>query len=131
MKTTRKRRILIAAMVIVVLLICSFIGLYVLAASIYDSNFNFRCTSSTDISFDISQFPAMTRQRHTFTSNSGQRLVGYLYQQPETAKKAVVVFAHGFGAGGQIGYMDIFDYLTSQGYYVFAYDVIYACAVYV
>lgn len=97
-------------------------GLYSLSASIYDGTFNLRCTTSQRDTFEIAEFREMTRQRHTFRSNRGQTLVGYLYENPEVQKKAVVVFAHGFGAGGQRGYMDLFDYLAKRGYCVFAYD---------
>ncbi len=34
----------------------------------------------------------------------------------------MIVFAHGYGAGGQIGYADLFDRLTREGYLVFACD---------
>lgn len=124
MQNKKKTRRMILAIVIAAVLIGGCIGLYCLAVSIYDGSFNYRCTTNEEIAFDISEFPAMTRQRHTFASNNGQTLVGYLYQQEDTdlQKKAVIVFAHGLGAGGQTGYMDMFDYLTAQGYYVFAYD---------
>ena len=118
----KKRMISIVAILITLVLIGGFVGLYFLAVSIYDGSFNYRCTTAEDIAFDISEFPTMTRQRHTFVSNNGQKLVGYLYEQDNVENKAVVVFAHGLGAGGQTGYMDIFNYLTAQGYYVFAYD---------
>lgn len=123
MVTKKKSKVLsIIAIVLAVLLIGGTIGMNFLAVYIYDSNFNCRYTTDEDIFFDISEFPTLTRQRHTFLSNNDQTLVGYLYQQMDTEPKAVVVFAHGMGAGGQTGYMDIFNYLTSRGYYVFAYD---------
>ena len=125
MKAHKKKRItLIVSIVLAALLIGGSVGLYCLAVSIYDGSFNYRCTTAEDISFDISQFPGMTRERHTFKSNNGQTLVGYLYERTESEidHKAVIVFAHGLGAGGQTGYMDMFDYFTRQGYYVFAYD---------
>lgn len=118
----KKRMIMIVAIVLAVLLIAGCLGMYFLAVSIYDGSFNYRCTTDESAAFDISEFPNMTRARHTFTSDKGQKLVGYLYERADTQKKAVVVFAHGLGGGGQTGYMDIFDYLTANGYYVFAYD---------
>lgn len=98
--------------------------MYNVAISIYDGSFNYRCDTSEEETFDLSEFPTLTRERHTFTSLQGQTLVGYLYEQsdPSLEEKAVIVFAHGLGGGGQRGYMDIFDYMTTQGYYVFAYD---------
>ena len=122
MKNDKKKRKLIITAIIVLTLIGATIGLYSLAVSIYDGSFNYRCTTADDISFDISEFPSMMRERHTFKSNNGQTLVGYLYENEGVDQKAVIVFAHGLGAGGQTGYMDMFDYLTTRGYYVFAYD---------
>ena len=121
MKNTKKKKIIsIVSVVLAVLLIGGSVGLYCLAVSIYDGSFNYRCTTDEKISFDISEFPTLTRERHTFTSDKGQTLVGYLYEQndAEMQEKGVIVFAHGLGAGGQTGYMDIFNYLTEQGYYV-------------
>ena len=122
MQSTKKKRNVIVAIVLSILLVGASIALYCLAVSIYDGSFNYRCTTEESKAFDIAQFPSMTRQRHTFTSNKGQTLVGYLYEHTEVEEKAVIVFAHGLGAGGQTGYMDLFDFLTAQGYYVFAYD---------
>ena len=124
MQIAKKKRNIIAAVVFVILLVGGSIALYNLAVSIYDGSFNYRCTTDKEISFELSDFSDLTRQRHTFTSNNGQQLVGYLYEQGDASlqEKAVIVFAHGLGAGGQTGYMDMFDYLTAQGYYVFAYD---------
>ncbi len=109
--------------VVAFLLVCA-ITLYVVAVSIYKGSFDYRCETSTENTFTIEQFPSMKRERHTFRSNRQQQLVGYLYESADEtqAKKGVVVFAHGLGAGGQRGYMDIFDSMTSNGYYVFAYD---------
>ena len=99
-------------------------GIYILSVSIYDGSFNYRCETSEEDAFELSEFPLLTRTRHTFKSNKGQTLVGYLYENVNESveEKGVIVFAHGMGAGGQRGYMDIFDYMVSRGYYVFAYD---------
>ena len=121
-KNTKKIVISIIAIVLALLIVGGCVALYFLAVSIYDGSFNYRCTSEEKISFDVSEFPGLTRERHTFTSNKGQTLVGYLYEKEDVEKKAVIVFAHGLGAGGQRGYMDMFDVFTSNGYYVFAYD---------
>ena len=88
-KTKTKRIVSIVAIVLAVLLIGGSVGLYCLAVSIYDGSFNYRCTTDEEISFDISEFPTLTRERHTFTSDKGQTLVGYLYEQadPEIREK--------------------------------------------
>ena len=119
----RKRMLIILISALVAILIAGSVALYALAVSIYDSSFSYRCTTSEEQSFSIEEFPSLSRTRHTFASDQGQTLVGYLYECDAVAeKKGVIVFAHGLGAGGQCGYMDIFDYMASAGYYVFAYD---------
>jgi len=119
MKTKKRSALAISAAAVAALILA---GLYGLSASVYDSGFDHRCSTSVLDSFEISEFPSMTRSRHTFPSDRGQTLVGYLYTSREVKPKAAVVFAHGLGAGGQTGYMDIFDRLTARGYAVFAYD---------
>ena len=111
-------------MILAVLLTGCLIALYLVARSVYNGRFNFRCTTSQSDAFDISEFETLANTRYVFKSKQGHQLVGYLYEQtdPELLPKGVIVFAHGLGAGGQNGYMDTFHYLTRQGYYVFAYD---------
>ncbi len=119
----RKRKWIIL-IVLAIVLIGILTALYLTAKSVYASRFNFRCTTSAKDSFDIARFDTLVSRRYTFKSKQGHQLVGYLYKQndPTLPKKGVIVFAHGLGAGGQNGYMDSFDYLTKQGYCVFAYD---------
>lgn len=107
-------------LLILILLAAGAVALYCVAASIYSDNFNCRFTTRGLQAYDIADFPSMTRGRHMFKSNKGQTLVGYLYKSAEA--RGVVVFAHGFGGGGQRGYMDVFEHLTRNGYCVFAYD---------
>ncbi len=118
----KKILIIVIASMLVLAVIGGSIGLYSLAVSIYSGSFNYRCETSEEAAFDISEFPAMERTRHTFATKQGHTLVGYLYSHANTTPKGIIVFAHGMGAGGQRGYMDIFDYFCSRGYYVFAYD---------
>jgi pimeloyl-ACP methyl ester carboxylesterase len=122
---TKKKKILTISIISAVsfLLVCMIV-LYCVAVSIYDGSFHYRCTTSEESAFTIEQFPSMKRERHTFTSNKKQTLVGYLYENADESveEKGVVVFAHGLGGGGQRGYMDIFEIMTQNGYYVFAYD---------
>ena len=111
-------------MILAVLLTGCLIALYLVARSVYNGRFNFRCTTSQSDAFDISEFETLANTRYVFKSKQGHQLVGYLYEQtdPELRPQGVIVFAHGLGAGGQNGYMDAFHYLTRQGYYIFAYD---------
>ena len=85
-KNTKKIVISIIAIVLALLIVGGCVALYFLAVSIYDGSFNYRCTSEEEISFDVSEFPGLTRERHTFTSNKGQTLVGYLYEKEDVEK---------------------------------------------
>lgn len=59
------------------------------------------------------------REKYEFTSNKGQKLVGYNYYVDKNVK-GIVIFAHGFGGGGHNSYMDCANYFAKNGYYVFA-----------
>jgi len=122
MENITKLRIILLS--ILVILIIGVMVLYILAVSAYKGSFDRRIITAIHDRFHISYFPNMINERHTFQSNNGQTLVGYLYRDRDetVSKKGVVVFSHGFGGGGQIGYMNIYDVLTKNGYYVLAYD---------
>ena len=123
MQRKKKIIIIVIAAVLALALIGGMVGIYALAVSIYQGSFNYRCETSEEDAFDLSEFPTLSRERHTFATMQGHTLVGYLYKNTEiTAPKAVIVFAHGMGGGGQTGYMDIFDFFCAKGYCVFAYD---------
>ena len=119
-----KRKLLrIFAVGFALLLLLGTVTMYFVSASIYRSTFDYRCTTSPYEAHDIADYPAMERSRHTFPTLQGHTLVGYLYRNTDgAAPKALIVFAHGLGAGGQSGYLDVFDYLVRSGYAVFAYD---------
>lgn len=120
----KKKVIKISVISVVSVLLVCVIALYCVAVSIYKSSFDYRCTTDEESAFSITEFPDMKRERHTFKSNKKQTLVGYLYENADESveEKGVVIFAHGLGGGGQTGYLDIFNIITQNGYYVFAYD---------
>jgi hypothetical protein len=82
----------------------------------YDSVFGERYTSYEPLSYKVSDFEGLQADRLEFTSNKGQKLVGYRYYVTGNTPKGVVIIAHGFGGGGHNSYMD------SANYFVFAYD---------
>lgn len=118
-----KKLLKILAIVLAILLVLC-IALYVVAVSIYSGSFNYRCTTSEKQALSMEDFPDLARERHTFKTYQGHTLVGYLYESAneEIEESAVIVFAHGMGAGGQTGYIDIFNFMAQNGFYVFAYD---------
>ena len=119
----KRKIVMTVAVILTVILLGGMIAGYFVVDSVYRKAFNYRCTTSVSDRYDVEFFPAMTYTRHTFPTRQGHLLTGYLYGSTDgAATKALVVFAHGLGAGGQIGYMPIFDYLVQSGYCVFAYD---------
>lgn len=94
----------------------------VATAVIYKKVFGHRIETNKYLTFLMSDFKGLTRERYTFKTNNRNTLVGYTYIYKDLKPKALIVFAHGFGGGGQTSYLDIIDYLASQGYVVFAYD---------
>ena len=109
-----------------IIFISTLVGIFILnliiGVIIYNCIFGFRCESKTYLMPTIEEYPNIEAERHEFITLKNKKLVGYLYSNSVVEEKGVVVFAHGFGGGGQIGYLDIYNYLTSNGYYVFAYD---------
>ena len=72
--------------------------------------------------FTASDFPGLLAEPVSFVSDRGQTLRGFLYlREGENAPKALLVFAHGFGAG-HLAYTTEIDSLASAGYWILAYD---------
>jgi len=95
----------------------------IVAAVIYDKNFDIRFETKSWDKWSVDGFDGLKRDEFSFKSNKGQTLIGYkYYKESAEAPKAVIVMAHGFGGGGHISYMNIADYFTNNGYIVFAYD---------
>ena len=113
-----RKKIFISLIIIAVILISQFVATII----VYESIFNYRCTSDIYIMPNMNDYPNLNRKRYEFNTIKNNKLVGYLYSNSLVEEKGVVVFAHGLGNGGQIGYLEIYDYLSSNGYYVFAYD---------
>lgn len=92
-----------------------------LTAAVAEYFFSSRYETEPLLVRDAALYEGLFCERHDFLSDKNQRLAGYLYTRAEPPK-ALVVFAHGFGGGGQRGYTDIINYLTTRGYAVFSYD---------
>ena len=120
MKTgSKKKKVMIVILIILLLLN---IADCVLSVFIYEQNFGKRFTT-TDFVTHVEDFEGLSAERHEFTSDKGQTLVGYTYSRPaDTAEpKGVVVIAHGLGAG-HIHYLSAANRFAENGYLVFAYD---------
>ena len=118
-KSKKKKIILIVLIVLLLLNIADFI----FSLHIYKENFDQRFTSSGFLP-KVEDFEGLKAERHEFTSDKGQTLVGYTYSCGDGADKAkgVLVMAHGLGGGGHIHYLSVADWFARRGYTVFAYD---------
>ena len=106
--------ILISLLVLALLWIGVALGLY----TIY---FGRRFETNKAFMYHAESFEGLERTRYEFPSDKGQNIVGYMYSSGEE-QKAIIVFAHGYGAGGHNSYMPAINYFAQNGFYVFAYD---------
>jgi hypothetical protein len=107
------------AIAVVVLAVLPFIAMVVL----YENTFGKRINAPENIAHTVEEFDGLMRTRHTFVSDKGQEIVGYLYKRDGVQYKGAAVLAHGFGSGGHCSYLAAVDYLVKNGYMTFAYDV--------
>ena len=119
-KARRKKRIIIIAIAVTLLI---FVVPFAAMVIIYESYFGKRMTAPVGISHSVDEFEGLRRERHTFISEEGTELVGYVYRVDGVECRGGAVLAHGFGSGGHRSYMAAVDYLARNGYLTFAYDV--------
>lgn len=119
-KTTpkKKRVYIIVLCIIAVLLIAED---WILTVAVYNKYFGQRFETNESLMMYVDDFDGLQRTRYEFTSDKGQKLVGYMYSAGEN-QHGIIVMAHGYGGGGHNSYMDCADYFARHGYFVFAYD---------
>ncbi|ABX42356.1 alpha/beta hydrolase [Lachnoclostridium phytofermentans] len=116
----KKRKIIIAiSITLIVLLVIVPLGI---STYIYQSNFGGRFETISWMARNLDEFDGLESKKYTFESNNGQHLVGYKYYKKIDHVKGIVVISHGLGGGGHNSYMDVADYLATNGYIIFAYD---------
>lgn len=118
----QKKRIIKASVaVVVILLFLLVIAPYSVSAIVLNKVFGRRFETKDYLRFEVSDFDGLQAQKHTFNSD-GRQLVGYRYYSDNANPKGLVILSHGFGGGGQNGYMDVSYYFVQNGYEVFGYD---------
>ncbi len=117
-KGKAKKIILIVLLCVLILLIA---GWWYFSVAIYNENFNKRFESYEPLTLRVEDFEGLQRTKYEFPSDKGQMLTGYMYSSAGVDPKAILVIAHGLGAGHN-SYMDCADYFARNGYLVFAYD---------
>lgn len=118
---SKKKKIIIYISILILVLIFIIVP-FGISMMIYQGNFGSRYETISWMSRSIDEFKALKAQKYTFESNNGQMLIGYTYYKEAVEPKGIVIIAHGLGGGGHNSYMDVADYLATNGYVVFAYD---------
>lgn len=121
MKKGLKITLIVLGILLVLFLASLLIVPKMVVKSVYKENFGSRYTTDEAWRFQVEEFDGLTREKHIFASNEGQKLTGYVYTNGDTETKGLIVLVHGLGAGHN-SYMDAADYFASNGYKVFAYD---------
>lgn len=119
---SRRKKIIIASSVVASLLFLFLIAPYSVSAIVYNVIFGGRITTREYLRYYVEDFDGLQAERYEFKSNENQTLTGYRYSLADSTPQGVVVISHGFGGGGQNGYMGVAYYFTQNGYDVFAYD---------
>ncbi len=121
-KNKKKLTIILVSVISAVIILLFVIIPFGASIALYESVFGVRYTTYEPLSYSVSDFEGLQAERHEFTSNKGQKLVGYRYFVGEERPKGVVIIAHGLGGGGHNSYMDVAYYFAKNGYNAFAYD---------
>ncbi len=98
--------------------------LIVASAKLLDAvGFSKRCEGNENLKYlKAKNFDNLNAHPINFKSDKGQTLNGFLYSGAKTDKyKALIVFAHGMGAG-HLAYTTEINYFAQKGYLVLAYD---------
>ena len=89
--------------------------------NMYQERFDRRYQSNPTEVFLPGDFPGLKAQSCAFTSDHGQKLMGYWYTHAGQNIHGILVLAHGL-CGGHRNYLDVCDFFASHGFLVFAYD---------
>ncbi len=120
-----KKSLKITLAIVAVLVALTAVALFlprILTICVYKDYFDVRSDVYEPRRQFTTDFDRLQCEKYTFASNNGQNLTGWRYYKNNTAPNALVVMAHGFGAGGQNSYMHIADYFVQNGFAVFTYD---------
>ena len=118
----KKKRIIIISIVLFCFLIFFVICPLVAAKVINDALFKKHSYVKEEYKLSVSDYPNLLCNDVTFKSNKNQDLHGYLYSSGTLTPKGVVIYSHGYNAGGSNSTMMFADYFVSNDYYYFSYD---------
>ncbi len=121
-KVKKNKNKIILITVVSILLAIPLIILPVVSVIVYESVFGARYETTSWLRFSAESYDGLQAERSDFQSGD-VTLAGYKYSKAGQDIKGVVVISHGLGGGGHNTYMPFIDHFTSNGYYVFAFDV--------
>ncbi len=119
----KKKRIILCTVIPLALVLFFFVIPLALSVIINNALFKKRSEINTDMKLSTSDFSNLLCEDVTFNSNKNEELHGYLYSSDTLTPKGVVVYAHGYNAGGSNSTMMFANYFVSNDYYYFTYDI--------
>ena len=119
----KKTRIILCTVIPLALVLFFFVIPMVVSVIINNALFKKRSEINTDMKLSTSDFSNLLCEDVTFNSNKNDELHGYLYSSDTLTPKGVVIYAHGYNAGGSNSTMMFAGYFVSNDYYYFTYDV--------
>lgn len=119
----KKKRIILCTVIPLSLVLFFFVIPMVISVIINNALFKKRSEINKDMLLKTSDFPSLLCEDITFYSNKDEELHGYLYSSDTLTPKGVVVYAHGYNAGGSNSTMMFANYFVDNDYYYFTYDI--------
>jgi len=119
----KKTRIILCTVIPLALVLFFFVIPMVVSVIINNALFKKRSEINSDMKLSTSDFSNLLCEDVTFNSNKNDELHGYLYSSDTLTPKGVVIYAHGYNAGGSNSTMMFANYFVSNDYYYFTYDV--------
>ncbi|MBQ1410165.1 MAG: alpha/beta hydrolase [Oscillospiraceae bacterium] len=93
---------------------------WLITEKIYEGLLEERIESKSYYKMYLEDFAGLQATQYEFSSDQGQKLVGYLYYTNK-APQGIIIFSHDLGSG-QNYYMDCANYFAQNGFYVFTFD---------
>jgi len=119
----KKTRIILCTVIPLALVLFFFVIPMVVSVIINNALFKKRSEINSDMKLSTSDFSNLLCEDVTFNSNKNDELHGYLYSSDTLTPKGVVIYAHGYNAGGSNSTMMFANYFVYNDYYYFTYDV--------
>ena len=119
----KKKRIILCTVIPLALVLFFFVIPMIVSVIINNALFKKRSDINPELKLSTSDFSNLLCEDVTFNSNKNEELHGYLYSSDTLTPKGVVVYAHGYNAGGSNSTMIFANYFVSNDYYYFTYDI--------